>query len=115
MGRKAARDGALQLYGRGNATRCAANGNNVIKRANLVAVIDELESSGLVRRDASTKDRRSNHLHLTPAGQRALRTALDGQDEHEARIARLLGTAGRRSLLKQLAKLCELRTVERIE
>src|SRR5579863_1069267 len=89
---------------------CAALG---IKRANLVAVIDELETLGLVRRDASAKDRRTNHLHLTPAGQRALRSALDGQDEHEARIARLLGAAGRRSLLKQLAKLCELHILER--
>src|ERR1700733_4069221 len=91
---------------------CAALG---IKRANLVAVIDELETLGLVRRDASAKDRRSNHLHLTPAGQRALRSALDGQEEHEARIARLLGVAGRRSLLKHLAKLCQLRTFESIE
>ena len=89
---------------------CAALG---IKRANLVAVIDELETSGLVRRDSSTKDRRSNHLHLTPAGQRALRSAFDYQEQHEARIVRLLGVAGRRSLLKQLAKLCELRTFER--
>jgi DNA-binding MarR family transcriptional regulator len=91
---------------------CGALG---IKRANLVAVIDELEALGLVRRDASAKDRRTNHLHLTPAGQRALRSALDGQDEHEARITQLLGAAGRRSLLKQLAKLCELRSVEGIE
>ncbi len=90
---------------------CAALG---IKRANLVAVIDELESSGLVRRDASAKDRRSNHLHLTPAGQRALRSAQGGQEEHEARIVQLLGVAGRRSLLKQLAKLCQLRNQERI-
>jgi DNA-binding MarR family transcriptional regulator len=85
---------------------CAALG---IKRANLVGVINELESLGLVRRDASPKDRRSNRLHLTPAGQRALRSSLDGQAEHEARITQLLGVAGRRSLLKQLAKLCQLR------
>ncbi|MGC1519906.1 MAG: MarR family transcriptional regulator [Steroidobacteraceae bacterium] len=89
---------------------CAALG---IKRANLVAVIDELESAGLVRRDSAPNDRRSNRLQLTPAGQRALRSALQGQAEHEARIARLLGIAGRRSLLKQLAKLCQLRTFER--
>jgi DNA-binding MarR family transcriptional regulator len=86
---------------------CAALG---IKRANLVTVIDDLEALGLVRRDSSVKDRRSNHLHLTPAGQRALRSALDDQALHEARITRLLGVAGRRTLLKQLAKLCELRT-----
>jgi DNA-binding MarR family transcriptional regulator len=87
---------------------CAALG---IKRANLVAVIDHLESLGLVRRDTSVKDRRSNQLHLTPSGQRTLRSALDNQAVHEARITRLLGTAGRRNLLKQLAKLCELRNI----
>lgn len=87
---------------------CAALG---IKRANLVAVIDHLESLGLVRRDSSVKDRRSNQLNLTPAGQRALRSALDDQAVHEARITRLLGIAGRRNLLKQLAKLCELRKI----
>jgi DNA-binding MarR family transcriptional regulator len=85
---------------------CAALG---IKRANLVAVIDSLQSSGLVRREMSTADRRSNRLQLTPAGERALRTALDGQAKQEARIMRLLGAAGRRELLEQLAKLCELR------
>jgi DNA-binding MarR family transcriptional regulator len=85
---------------------CSALG---IKRANLVAAIDELESLGLVRRDASVTDRRSNRLQLTPPGQRALQAALETQAEHEARIARLLGSAGKRALLKQLAKLCELR------
>lgn len=85
---------------------CAALG---IKRANLVAVIDHLESLGLVRRDTSTSDRRSNRLQLTPAGQRALRSALNGQALQEARITRLLGVAGRQTFLKQLAKLCELK------
>ena len=86
---------------------CTALG---IKRANLVAAIDALESQGLVRRDASTTDRRSNRLQLTSAGQRALQAALDTQAQHEARITRLLGTAGKRSLLKHLAKLCALRS-----
>lgn len=84
---------------------CTALG---IKRANLVAAIDALESLGLVRRDASMTDRRSNRLHLTLAGQRALQAALQMQSQHEARITRLLGPAGKRALLKQLAKLCEL-------
>jgi DNA-binding MarR family transcriptional regulator len=84
---------------------CAALG---IKRANLVAAIDALEALGLVRRDASVTDRRSNRLQLTPAGQRALQAALETQAEHEARITRLLGTAGKRALLRQLAKLREL-------
>jgi DNA-binding MarR family transcriptional regulator len=85
---------------------CAALG---IKRANLVTVIDHLEFLGLVRRDTSATDRRSNRLQLTPAGHRALRSALETQALHEARITRLLGIAGRRTLLEQLAKLCELR------
>jgi len=84
---------------------CAALG---IKRANLVTAIHHLESLGVVRRDASATDRRSNRLHLTPAGQRALQNSLDHSALHEARITRLLGPAGRKSLLKQLAQLCEL-------
>lgn len=84
-----------------------------IKRANLVAVIDHLEAFGLVRRDPSDTDRRSNHLRLTHAGVRALETAVAEQQIHEARITRLLGAAGRASLLQQLAKLCELTDGER--
>ncbi len=80
-----------------------------IKRANLVAAIDMLEAAGLVRRDASPTDRRSNRLHLTPAGQRSLQSVLEAQGEHELRITRLLGAAGKRALLTQLAKLSELR------
>jgi len=79
-----------------------------VKRANLVAVIDRFEALDLARREASSSDRRANCLRLTSLGQRALQHALDAQDEHEARITRLLGSAGRRTLLKQLAALCEL-------
>ena len=79
-----------------------------IKRANLVAVIDRLEALDLARRAASATDRRANRLRLTGAGQRALEHALAAQAEHEARITRLLGGAGRQRLLRQLGKLCEL-------
>jgi DNA-binding MarR family transcriptional regulator len=84
---------------------CAALG---IKRANLVAVIDELESLELVRRTPSSTDRRSNRLELTPTGTRALRRSTADQAKHEARVTRLLGAAGRTALLEQLAKLCEI-------
>jgi len=79
-----------------------------IKRANLVAVIDDLESLELVRRSPSATDRRSNRLELTPAGIRALRQSTRDLEKHEARITRLLGAAGRVILLEQLAKLCAL-------
>jgi DNA-binding MarR family transcriptional regulator len=79
-----------------------------IKRANLVAVIDHLESLKLVSRQPSATDRRSNRLHLTPAGERALKKSIADQARHEARITRLLGPSGRAELLKLLAKLCKL-------
>lgn len=85
---------------------CAALG---IKRANLVAVIDQFESLGLARRLPSATDRRSNRLQLTSAGQRALQSARGAQAKHEARIVKLLGAEGRRELLELLAKLCELK------
>jgi DNA-binding MarR family transcriptional regulator len=79
-----------------------------IKRANLVAVIDHLESLKLVSRQPSPTDRRSNRLHLTPAGERALKKSIADLARHEARISRLLGPTGRTELLKLLAKLCKL-------
>lgn len=79
-----------------------------IKRPNLVAVLDHLESLELVRREPSATDRRSNRLHLTTSGERALREAVDDQATHEARITGLLGVTGRIALLKQLEKLCGL-------
>ncbi len=91
--------------GLSQAQLCAALG---IKRANLVAVIDHFESLGLARREASATDRRSNALHLTPAGEQALRRGLEDQAEHEARVTRLLGAAGRAHLLEQLEMLCTL-------
>jgi DNA-binding MarR family transcriptional regulator len=84
---------------------CAALG---VKRANLVAVIDQMETLKLARREMSPTDRRANRLRLTNLGQRTLRQALADQAKHEARITALLGTDARRALLKQLAKLCEL-------
>jgi DNA-binding MarR family transcriptional regulator len=79
-----------------------------VKRANLVAVIDRFEELDLARREASSTDRRSNRLRLTGAGQKALQQAIEDQGKHEAKIGKLLGAEGKRGLLKQLAKLCEL-------
>ena len=76
-----------------------------IKRANLVAVLDQFEALGLARREACADDRRANRLYLTPSGERALQMARDAQREHEARITQALGSAGRRELLALLEKL----------
>jgi DNA-binding MarR family transcriptional regulator len=79
-----------------------------IKRANLVAVLDQFESLGLARRESSADDRRANRLYLTAAGEKALEQAVDAQREHEARLTRLLGASGRRDLIALLAGLCAL-------
>jgi MarR family transcriptional regulator, lower aerobic nicotinate degradation pathway regulator len=42
----------------------------------MVALIDDLEHQGFLRRQRSDKDRRRYALQLTPAGQRALKQAL---------------------------------------
>jgi DNA-binding MarR family transcriptional regulator len=83
---------------------CSALG---IKRANLVAVIDELEGRGFVTRVASDTDRRSNSLQLTSEGRRALARASELQESHEATIARRLGIGGYSELLGLLAKLVD--------
>jgi DNA-binding MarR family transcriptional regulator len=46
-----------------------------IDRATVVALVDDLEARGLVRRERSTRDRRANVLALTPAGRRTLARA----------------------------------------
>lgn len=79
-----------------------------IQRANLVAVLDELESRGLAERRASARDRRANTLHLTPAGARLLERAMSAQAAHEARIGARLGVNGRAALLRLLERLGEI-------
>src|SRR5450631_594012 len=65
-----------------------------IKRANLVAVIDELEGRGFATRAASNTDRRSNCLQLTTEGLRVLARSTELQERHEALIGRRLGIGG---------------------
>jgi len=67
-----------------------------------------IKRANLVSRQPSATDRRSNRLHLTPAGERTLKKSIADQARHEARITRLLGPSGRAELLKLLTKLCNL-------
>jgi DNA-binding MarR family transcriptional regulator len=78
-----------------------------IKRANFVALVDELEQRGLARRRQVHGDRRSYALELTEAGQACLRAARALQAKHERRIAARLGPGGREALLKFLQALLD--------
>ncbi len=76
-----------------------------IKRANMVAMIDELERRRLARRVASANDRRTQALQLTPQGVSFLRQLDAVVREHEARVTRGVGVDGMRRLFALLDEL----------
>ncbi len=79
-----------------------------IKRANFVAMIDELERRGLVRRDPAPHDRRSYALNLTDKGARLTPELHALAERHEQKIVEAIGIETYRSLaapLKAVARL----------
>jgi DNA-binding MarR family transcriptional regulator len=81
-----------------------------IKRANFVALCDELERRGLIERRGLPNDRRSYALHLTTKGADLLTELHATNLEHEARIAAALASAGRDGFMAQLKALAALGT-----
>lgn len=79
-----------------------------IKTPNFVAMVDELEGRGLVRRAALPADRRRHALVLTPAG-RKLVSALHARAEaHEARIIARIGSDAHARMFDWLAAIAGL-------
>jgi len=76
-----------------------------IDRSTVVAVIDRLESRGLLTREPSPYDRRSHALHLSAAGSEALQRLGERVRAHERRIARDLTAEEQASLIALLRKL----------
>ena len=70
-------------------------------------VIDELESSGLVRRVASPGDRRAHRLELTPAGVRLRAKLQDVVIRAQERVLECLEPACRVALLDMLTRVVE--------
>jgi DNA-binding MarR family transcriptional regulator len=62
-----------------------------IDRTTMVALVDELESKGLVERHRSVQDRRKNIVQLTEAGERCLDGAGRARDEVERDFLAPLG------------------------
>jgi DNA-binding MarR family transcriptional regulator len=76
-----------------------------IKKANLVALIDELEARGLALRKPATSDRRARELYLTPKGM-ALAGRLHRMDSDLGRKASgAMSAARRRRLCEVLRRL----------
>jgi DNA-binding MarR family transcriptional regulator len=78
-----------------------------IKKTNLVAMIDTLEERGLVRRQATSTDRRTRALALTRAGAGLMPALHRLSAAHEARVMVRLG-AGYAGLYVPLIRLAGL-------
>jgi len=78
-----------------------------IKRANLVALLDSLESRGLAKRVPVASDRRSYALHLTDDGVAMMGKLAEASAAHEARVGAVIGETGRKELLRLLQGVTE--------
>ena len=76
-----------------------------LDRSSLVPLLDKLQKRDLVAREASTKDRRSNHLFLTPEGKSLLSKADKRVKLHEKRMLASLTKAETKQLFKLLMKV----------
>ncbi len=71
----------------------------------LVALLDELETKGLVARERSAQDRRSQQLQLTRKGSRLLEKVEGIATEHDADLGSSLTVPERETLIELCAKL----------
>lgn len=76
-----------------------------LDRSSVVPLLDKLEKKGLLSRQASTTDRRNNHLFLSKQGTELLNASKQRVAEHEARIAKGLNREERKALISLLARL----------
>ena len=74
-------------------------------RSTLVQVVDRLEERGLVKRETSSRDRRSHALALTAAGVKLLARLKEMLAVHESEIAAPLDANERAALLALLGRL----------
>lgn len=76
-----------------------------VDRTTMVALLDGLESKGLVARHADDADRRRNVVELTDAGQRTLAEAVRASDKAERRFLGGLDKAEQNQLRALLARV----------
>jgi DNA-binding MarR family transcriptional regulator len=79
-----------------------------IKRANVVALLDDLQERGLITRCFADGDRRSYVLALTPSGKTLTRKLLDLHTRLEEHLIEGLGLRERDQLLQLLKKFQRL-------
>lgn len=70
-------------------------------------MVDALESSGLIRREAVASDRRRYSLILTVEGQARIASLRSALEKYEERLAKNLSAAERRQLMALLARIAD--------
>lgn len=78
-----------------------------IRRANLVAMVNEVERRGWVRRAAVAGDRRAQGLRLTGKGWTALARLKALAAAHERTVTRLISAREKNSLMRLLRRIDE--------
>lgn len=76
-------------------------------RATVMAIVNRLQAKGLLKRGASTTDRRRQTLTLTDTGQEALREARRAVESHEAWLKDRFSLAEVRTLIGLLSRIHE--------
>jgi DNA-binding MarR family transcriptional regulator len=82
-----------------------AAGRLGVDRTTMVALVDALETKGLVERHRSPQDRRKNTVQLTPTGQDCLRQAEHAREEMERQFLAPLPPSGANQLVRALQTL----------
>jgi DNA-binding MarR family transcriptional regulator len=75
-----------------------------IDAKNVVLLLNELEDHGHLIRRRDTEDRRRHHVHITPAGRRALERAARAQQDIEDEVLQALDADERATLWKLLTR-----------
>lgn len=79
-----------------------------IQRPNLVTIIDQLETRGLVRRGPVPGDRRAYALSLTVAGEALLQKAKAAHAQHDHKVLDALGDIDKALMLAALERIAAL-------
>lgn len=104
-GLKSKHYGALILLEDGPVTQIELARLLWVDRTTMVAIVDDLEASGNVKRERHPEDRRAYALHLTALGRETLAKAQRIADEVESEIFSALSDAERQQLRELLSRL----------
>ena len=79
-----------------------------LKLPNLIKILNEYESSGLIKRNRSKSDRRGVELVLTPKGTKLIQDATRMTEPYNKRMLAALSTAEQATLLELLNRIVPL-------